>query len=106
MELNTRPPVSRSHCSDSQHVCHEIAEEVRDIAVALYTGRLSPALFEKAVLTLEAAKVKRFGLRLTAERLPDGGSRFLVGHAGTGKACATLDFNPVSDKLEIHDAAG
>jgi hypothetical protein len=86
-------------------VCHEIAQEVRDIAVALYTGRLSPTLFERAVVALEAAKVKRFGMRLTAERLPDGTSRFRLGNAGTGQICATLDFNPVSDKLEIHDAA-
>ena len=76
------------------------------MAVALYTGRLSPTLFEKAVVALEAAKVKRFGLRLTAERLPDGGSRFRLGHAGTDDVCTTLDFNPISDQLEIHDTAG
>ena len=76
------------------------------MAVALYTGRLSPSLFEKSVVALEAAKVKRIGLHLTAHRLPDGGSRFRLENVATGNTCATLDFNPVSDELEIHDTAG
>ena len=75
------------------------------MAVALYTGRLSPGLFEKALLTLEAAKVKRFGLHLTAERLPDGSSRFRLENASNGNTCATLDFHPLTDQLEIHDTA-
>lgn len=75
------------------------------MAVALYSGRLSPTLFERALLTLEAAKVKRFGLHLTAERLPDGSSRFRLENVGNGKTCATLDFHPLTDRLEIHDTA-
>jgi hypothetical protein len=106
MERNIRPPASGSQCTDPHHVCHEIAQEVRDMAVALYTGRLSPSLFEKAVVALEAAKVKRFGLHLTAHRLPDGSSRFRLENLASGKTCATLDFNPLAEELEIHDVAG
>jgi hypothetical protein len=105
MERNTRPQVPRSQCTDPHHVCQEIAQEVRDMAVALYTGRLSPTLFEKSLVALESAKVKRFGLHLSAERLPDGGSRFHLENVSNGKTCATLDFNPLADQLEIHDSA-
>src|SRR3954468_11016331 len=105
MARNIRPPVCGRQCTDPHHVCREIAQEVRQMATALYTGRLSASLFEKSVVTLEAAKVKRFGLHLTAQRLPDGGSRFRLENLANGKTCATLDFNPLKDKLEIHDTA-
>jgi hypothetical protein len=72
------------------------------MAIALFAGRLSPALFEKSLVALEAAKVKRFGFRLTAERLPRDGSRFLLTQAETGKVCATLDFDSNSEVLEVH----
>lgn len=106
MELKSSRHVPKTHCADPHHVCREIAEEVRDMAVALYTGRLSPPLFEKALLTLESAKVKRFGLHLSAERLPDGRSRFRLENIANGKTCATLDFNPVAEEMEIHNLAG
>lgn len=106
MKAKSRHEALECQCADPHHVCHEIAQEVRDMAVALYTGRLTPTLFEKSVLTLEAAKVKRFGLHLTAERLDDGSSRFRLQNVENGKTCATLDFNPVADELEIHDSAG
>jgi hypothetical protein len=106
MERHTPRRVAGNQCTDPHHVCHEIAQEVRDMAVALYTGRLSATLFEKSLIALEAAKVKRFGLHLTAHRLPDGSSRFRLENVANGKTCATLDFNPLAEELEIHDALG
>src|SRR4051812_11636831 len=105
MARHLRPPAAASQCTDPHHVCHEIAQEVREMAMALYTGRLSASVFEKSVVVLEAAKVKRFGLHLTAQRLPDGSSRFRLENVTNGKTCATLDFDPHKDKLEIHDTA-
>jgi hypothetical protein len=91
---------------DPRCVCDEIADEVRDIAISLYLGRLRPQTFEQAVLALEAAKLKRFGFHLEAERLPAGGSRFKLTNLRTGEQCATLDFDGATEKLSIHHIAG
>ncbi len=90
----------------SECVCEEIAGEVRDIAISLFAGRLSAETFEQAVVALESAKVKRFGFRLTAERLADEGSRFKLQFADSGKTCATLDFDASSKRLEVHHLCG
>lgn len=94
-------PHADPHC-----ICDEIAGEVRDIAISLYVGRLSPGTFEKAVVALEAAKLKRFGFHLEAERLPNGGSRFKLSDVVSGKQCATLDFDNTTTRLEVHHICG
>jgi hypothetical protein len=92
--------------ADPLCICNEIAGEVRDIAINLYLGRLNPDTFEKAVVALEAAKLKRFGFHLAAERLPNAGSRFILTDLVSGKQCATLDFDGAEEKLHVHHICG
>ena len=78
--------------SETEAHSAEIAGEVRDTAISLFAGRLSPVLFQRALVTLESAKVARFGFRLRAERLPCGTSRVDLLEKATGRTRATYHF--------------
>lgn len=86
---------------NAKEVCDEIAGEVRDIASWLAGGRLSRHQFTTAVLTLEEAKVKRFGFTLTALSFADGKTRFDLRFAATGELCACLNFDPDTGELTV-----
>lgn len=83
-------------------ICNEIAGELRDVASWLASGKLSPQQFSTAVLTLENAKVARFGFTLTAINFPDGRVHFSLRFKGTQKVCATMAYDPVTSQLSAH----
>ena len=80
-------------------VCDEISGELREIAGWLAAGKLDPEQFRVAVLTLEAAKVARFGMKLSGENTAEGNTRFTLNFADDGELCATLEFNPSTGEL-------
>lgn len=86
---------------NAKEVCEEIAGEVRDIASWLADGRLTRDQFTSAVLTLEEAKVKRFGFTLTGLNFADGKTRFDLRFADTRELCACLNFDPDSGELTV-----
>ncbi len=90
-----------SEPDNAKHICDEIACEVRDIATWLAGGRLTPAQFSAAVLTLEEAKLKRFGFTLTALNYRDGRTQFGLRFAETRDLCAQLDFDPTTGVLTV-----
>ena len=85
----------------AKQVCDEIAGEVRDIASWLAGGSLSPDQFTTAVLTLEEAKIKRFGFTLTALNYADGRTSFDLRWAETKDLCARLNFDPDTGELTV-----
>lgn len=87
---------------DPVELCNEIAGELRDMATWLSAGQIDPERFRHAILTLEAAKVARFGFRLTGTGLRDGGTHFELKFADTGDVCASMEFDPVTKELSIH----
>src|SRR3954471_2180287 len=95
VDTRDKPLEGAIQADDAGNLCAEIAGEVRDMAIALFIGRLSPPLFQKAVVTMESAKVQRFGFRLNSERMACGNSRLHLRDADSGRSCATFDF--VSD---------
>ena len=90
-----------AHLVNAKEICDEIAGEVRDIASWLADRRLTPQQFTTAVLTLEEAKVKRFGFTLTALTYQGGDTRFDLRFAGSGELCACLKFERASGELTI-----
>jgi hypothetical protein len=80
-------------------VCDEIAAELREIAGWLAAGKLDPEQFRLSVLTLEAAKVTRFGLKLSGANTAEGNTRFTLNFADNGELCATLEFDPRTGEL-------
>ena len=90
------PPVP---LTDAGKLSQEIAGEVRDMAIALFDGSLSAPLYQKAVATLESAKVQRFGFRLHAERLDCGSSRLHLTDAESGRSHATFHFVSTREDL-------
>ena len=90
-----------SNPGNAKDVCDEIAGEVRDIASWLAGGRLTPEQFAAAVLTLEEAKVKRFGFTLTALNYQNGRTSFGLRFADSTELCACLDFEPSTGELKV-----
>jgi hypothetical protein len=87
---------------DPVELCNEIADELREIAIWLSAGQINPQTFRQAVVTLEAAKVARFGFRLTGVGLRDGGTHFELRFADTGELCASMEFDPSTQELSVH----
>lgn len=83
-------------------LCNEIGGELREIASWLSAGQLNPERFRQAVLTLEAAKVARFGFKLTGAGMRDGGSHFELRFADTGELCTSMEFDPATKELSVH----
>ncbi|RYD63480.1 MAG: hypothetical protein EOP84_33630 [Verrucomicrobiaceae bacterium] len=72
------------------------------MATWLSVGQISPEVFREAVLTLEAAKVARFGFRLSGTGQRDGGTHFELRFADTGELCASMEFDPATKELSVH----
>jgi hypothetical protein len=83
-------------------LCDEIASELRDIATWLSAGQIDPHRFRQAILALEAAKVARFGFKLTGAALRDGGTHFELRFDDTGELCASMEFDPETKELSVH----
>jgi hypothetical protein len=82
-------------------LCAEIADEVREVASWLASGRLNPEQFRAAVVTLEAAKVKRFGFALDSREDEGGRTAFSLRFADTREVCSTLVFDPATTELTV-----
>ena len=67
---------------------------------------MPPEQFRAALLTLEAAKVRRHGLALRAEVLGNGRIHFELRFAEDDRLCATLDYDSASHELSIHRLGG
>lgn len=93
-------------CKSTQEICDEIAGELREMAMWLADGQLNPEQFRAALLTLEAAKVKRFGFHLTGESAGQGRSHFELRFEEDDKLCATMDFASGSKELTVHHLCG
>lgn len=87
-------------------LCDEISGELREMGIWLASGRLRPEQFRLALLTLEAAKVKRHGLTLSGENTPGGRTHFELRSAEDGSLCTTLDFDSGSQELSVLQMAG
>lgn len=87
---------------DPVELCNEIGGELRDIAIWLSEGQLNPERFRQAVLTLEAAKVARFGFKLSGVGMRDGGTHFELRFADTGELCASMEYDPATRELSVH----
>ncbi len=87
---------------DPVELCNEIAGELREMATWLSAGQIPPERFRQAVLALEAAKVARFGFKLSGVGLRDGGSHFELRFADSGDVCASMEFDPETKELSVH----
>ncbi|MHA3770809.1 hypothetical protein ACXR0O_04655 [Verrucomicrobiota bacterium sgz303538] len=83
-------------------ICNEIAGELSEIATWLSAGKMSSERFRQAVLTLEAAKVARFGFALTGQAMREGGTHFELRFADTHELCASMEFDPATGELSVH----
>jgi hypothetical protein len=57
--------------------------------------------FTAAVVTLETAKVKRFGFTLEARHGKLGRTAFNLRFAETGQICSTLEYDPATTELTV-----
>ena len=82
-------------------ICHEIAEELRDVAGWMSGGVMNPEQFRAAVAGFEARKLAINGLTLSSAVSARGIVHFSLRHADTGELCASLDVNPKTGKSEM-----
>lgn len=82
-------------------ICHEMAEELCDVAGWLATGELTPQQYRAAVVEFEARKLARHGLLMSSALSDNGLVHFTLRQADTGEICASLDVDPKTGKLEI-----
>jgi len=82
-------------------ICHEIAEELSDVAGWMSGGVMNPEQFRVAVANLEARKLANNGFKLSSSVSEQGIVHFSLRHADTGDLCASLDVDPKTGKLEI-----
>ena len=91
---------------EPEKLCDEIGGELREMGMWLASGRLGPEQFRLALLTLEAAKVKRHGLTLSGQNTADGRTHFELRSAEDGSLCSTMDFDSGSQELSVHQLCG
>lgn len=80
-------------------ICKEIAGELEEMARWLSGGELSPERFRLSLGSLEAQKLKRFGLKLRSLVSDDGMVHFTLRFAETDELCASMDVDPITGKL-------
>ena len=95
-------PIEMKVHGNPVEICNEIAGELQEMATWLSVGNMSAERFRQAVLTLEAAKVSRFGFKLTGQPLRDGGTHFELRFADTQELCASMEFDPATRELSVH----
>ena len=88
-------------CQHSELACKEIAGELEDIARWLSNSDLSPRDFQRAVTTLEARKLQRFGFELTSTISEDKWVHFTLRFEEYGELCARMDINPATGEMSV-----
>ncbi len=87
--------------SNVHDICHEMAEELREMVSWLAGGGLTAEQFRSLVADLEARKLARHGFQLSSAISADGAVHFTLRHATNGELCASLDVDSETGALEI-----
>jgi hypothetical protein len=89
-----------------ENTCEEMARELRETASWLTAAQLSPEQFCAAVLTLEDAKLRRFGFRLSGEANENGRTSMELRFAEDDRLCASLDYDSCTRQLSLRHPHG
>ena len=87
-----------------EEVCHEISDELQDMARWLSGDGLSPDQYRLGLVRLEEQKLKRFGLKLSSVVSEDGVVHFSLHFSDDGELCVSMDVDPVTGKLTTQPA--
>jgi hypothetical protein len=90
--------------SPSTKIYREITGELRDVARWFSGGGISPEQFRRSVEVFEAAKLERFGFRLSSEISKDGKVHFSLRAVESGELCACVEVNPATGEAGVHYA--
>jgi len=90
--------------SPRARIYREIAGELRDVAGWFSGGGMTPEQFRRSVEVFEAAKLERFGFRLSSEVSKDGKVHFNLRAAESGEWCASVEVNPVTGEAGVRYA--
>ena len=104
-EDNISPLPEENTLPDPTITAREIAGELSDVAGWLTGGGLSAEQVRRTLVTLEAKKIARFGLKLSSAI--SGGSlvHFSLRCAETGELCASMDVDVKTGTVSLQSAS-
>ncbi len=89
---------------DHEEVCHEISDELQDMARWLSGDDLSPEQYRLGLARLEEQKLKRFGLKLSSTVSDDRIVHFSLRFSDNEELCVSMDVDPMTGKLTTQPA--